>query len=761
MMLKKSKFVNILCSMIFGVILCAVILLLLLLTSSPVLTKTTDLVFRTDSDEKIYDGQPLQDLGWMLSGDLVSGHEAIVSFTVSRTNVGESENTATIRIVDANGEDVTDQYRIRCEYGTLRILPRLLTVTSASAFREYDEEDQTPLTAPDFELGEALVAGHRATVEVTGSLSEIGMIPNTVASVVILDGEGNDVTSNYNLVVREGLLAITEQQNENPPSTDIDDPNGSSDLLPSEGMENVVIYSVYGSVDGPLYLKVRSYGDYTGKGWKNAPVYTELFDHTYSPAYMTAAALKQAERRAQTVRIKSFCKDYGLPYYFTLENPEIQTNETFFQGNTDGVYDVDYYELGSEIGSLSFPDSDYERAYREFVYSNYLQIDGETLAYMIDLIAREGFSADKASVIADVATYIQGAAVYDMEYPRELEEQDNVVIAFLETYKTGVCRHYASAAVLLYRALGIPARYTVGALAEMKAGEWTDVTRRSAHAWVEVYLDGIGWVQVEVTGGTPESDELTLTPVTSRFEYDGINHESHDLVTGFEKFESLGYTYEVKVSGARRTPGKTVTEIEELRIFDPQGNDVTAEFAIKKNTGLLQVYRQKFVFKSRDESFTYGSPLGAPAVDTDPAVGSAGLTAVVTRNLTSENVGLLVNKFSVKLMSAKGEDVTDEYWISSEYGQLRIHARRLTLKAGDAEKAYDGTELTCDTYEIMENTLLRDHKIAFCEIEGSQKSVGRSENEIVHVTIHDADGNNVTQNYAIVLLPGRLKVKPS
>ena len=61
----------------------------------------------------------------------------------------------------------------------------------------------------------------------------------------------------------------------------------------------------------------------------------------------------------------------------------------------------------------------------------------------------------------------------------------------------------------------------------------------------------------------------------------------------------------------------------------------------------------------------------------------------------------------------------------------------------------------------MENTLLRDHKIAFCEIEGSQKSVGRSENEIVHVTIHDADGNNVTQNYAIVLLPGRLKVRPS
>ena len=102
--------------------------------------------------------------------------------------------------------------------------------------------------------------------------------------------------------------------------------------------------------------------------------------------------------------------------------------------------------------------------------------------------------------------------------------------------------------------------------------------------------------------------------------------------------------------------------------------------------------------------------------------------------------------------------MTDEYWISAEYGKIRIQPRRLTLKAGDAEKVYDGNELTCDTLEFVENTLLEGHAISFYEIQGSQKLVGRSENEITFVAIHDANGKSVTANYAIVLLPGQLKV---
>ena len=749
-MSKRSKFINLLCSAIFGVVLCAVVLLVLLLNSEPAFADDSDLVLRTDSDDKTYDGEPLMDRGWMLIGELKPGHEAQAEVTGSRTNVGESENTATLRITDETGADVTSEYKIRYEYGTLEVRSRPLTVTSANAFRLYDKEDTSPLTAPSWTLTELLVPGHTASVEVTGVQEGIGMSSNTIASVVILDAEGNDVTSNYNLLVREGLLAITEEGKLLPGEDELF--NGESDLLPPEDMKDTVIYSVYGSASEYVYLKIRSYGDYNGKGWEEAPEYPLLIENTYSPAYLTATALKEAGVKAKTVRIKSFCNQYGLPYYFAPGSAETQADESFFQGNTGVIYDVDYYGTEEGVDSLYSPHIAYEKEYRAFVYENYLTLDARSLAYMKDLIQKEGFSADSPTVIADVAAYIQSAASYEKEYPVEMEEESNVAIAFLETYQEGVCRHYASAAVLLYRALGIPARYTVGALAEAKENEWTDVKASSAHAWVEVYL-------VEVTGGTDEANRVTLAPQTTRFAYDGLTHESLDLLTGFEEYEALGYTYKAKVSGRRSAPGTTETEIEEIRIYNPLGNDVTFSFRIEKEPGILQVYRKQITFTSQAESGVYGSLSSSPKVTPEPAFADEGLTAVYVRTLEYTGVGMWLNEFDVTLLNSSGADVTGEYWILCEYGQIRITPRSITLKAGDAEKVYDGTPLTCNDFTVAAGSLLKGHTIAVCETKGSQKAVGRSENEIIYVAIHDEKGKSVTRNYTIALLPGQLKVK--
>ena len=64
------------------------------------------------------------------------------------------------------------------------------------------------------------------------------------------------------------------------------------------------------------------------------------------------------------------------------------------------------------------------------------------------------------------------------------------MVSFVKDYKTGVCRHYASAATLLYRALGIPARYTEGVMVKAVAGKDVVATALDAHAWVEVYDKG-------------------------------------------------------------------------------------------------------------------------------------------------------------------------------------------------------------------------------------------------------------------------------
>lgn len=72
---------------------------------------------------------------------------------------------------------------------------------------------------------------------------------------------------------------------------------------------------------------------------------------------------------------------------------------------------------------------------------------------------------------------------------------------FLFNTRTGFCGHYASAFVVLMRAVGIPAHVVTGYL----GGEWNPIGRylvvrqSDAHAWAEVWLEGRGWTRVDPT----------------------------------------------------------------------------------------------------------------------------------------------------------------------------------------------------------------------------------------------------------------------
>ena len=82
-----------------------------------------------------------------------------------------------------------------------------------------------------------------------------------------------------------------------------------------------------------------------------------------------------------------------------------------------------------------------------------------------------------------------------------------VVNDFLDT-RAGYCVHYASALAVLGRAMGVPTRmvmgYNQGVGPADSDGEFT-VAAKQLHAWVEAYIDGVGWVPFDVTPATTQN----------------------------------------------------------------------------------------------------------------------------------------------------------------------------------------------------------------------------------------------------------------
>ena len=92
----------------------------------------------------------------------------------------------------------------------------------------------------------------------------------------------------------------------------------------------------------------------------------------------------------------------------------------------------------------------------------------------------------------------RGGFRYDEQPPRTAGPP---LVSFVTQTKAGYCQHYAGAMAVMLRMLGIPARVAVGFTSgTYEDGEWV-VTDHDAHAWVEVWFAGHGWVPFDPTPG--------------------------------------------------------------------------------------------------------------------------------------------------------------------------------------------------------------------------------------------------------------------
>lgn len=298
--------------------------------------------------------------------------------------------------------------------------------------------------------------------------------------------------------------------------------------------------------EGRIYLKGFYADTYKNGVWeKNADAFVEAcedagFDAEKVAEELTSLGVKKQLDRYKVKRLSM--SEYGLdasvryldantikaylPYFIeeNLSGLSVDGESNYKKRKSDEElhftlwqYSGDYetrltsFYHGTSLG--------WERWYERYVKKNYLTVP-ENMPN-VERIAAELLNKDlsstklgeidstneerlaKAYVVAD---WLARNTSYSTILPK-LPRKADPIEYFLGTTRKGYCMHYASAGVMILRTMGVPARYASGYVVSRgsfnstKEGYVSEVLDNQAHAWAEIYLDGIGWVPVEMTSG--------------------------------------------------------------------------------------------------------------------------------------------------------------------------------------------------------------------------------------------------------------------
>ena len=146
-----------------------------------------------------------------------------------------------------------------------------------------------------------------------------------------------------------------------------------------------------------------------------------------------------------------------------------------------------------------------EAHYNNFVYENYLDIPEDVRNVLTGLLG--DYNAEKKHLnIGEAKEKILLYLTTNMEYDSNpISCNGDFVTSFLQQTKEGYSVHFATAATLMFRYFGIPARYVEGYIVKTENidGKIDNsaivLDDTNAHSWTEFYQDGVGWIPFETT----------------------------------------------------------------------------------------------------------------------------------------------------------------------------------------------------------------------------------------------------------------------
>lgn len=271
---------------------------------------------------------------------------------------------------------------------------------------------------------------------------------------------------------------------------------------------------------------------YTGNSWIDAQDYSDwadmfgkfaeaqMYPQNFSGAMLSSAAKTDGDLGSgyKNVYIAPVAGDFDKAYLFYNS---YLGNDYGFERDTAVTAPGRSYQYGvftegvtdDKLASAPLKNdpafSELWNRYREYVYHEYLMLPVNGLDSFKVL-----YKTTKKQNAYNYGKFIHDELEADKSYDNGAKRApvgSDFAEYFMFTQKKGYCVHFATAATLMFRAAGIPARYVEGYIIPQSAynGLTPDadgnyditLTDAQAHAWVEVFDDELGWTVYDATPG--------------------------------------------------------------------------------------------------------------------------------------------------------------------------------------------------------------------------------------------------------------------
>jgi transglutaminase-like putative cysteine protease len=292
---------------------------------------------------------------------------------------------------------------------------------------------------------------------------------------------------------------------------DIDNPDEQGDRF-----SNAIIAHV--RADRPLYLRARIFDRFDGLRWYSSAQRLDKLQLSRGEIKLKPSILEQSDSVTEhyEIFIERDLGDYipaaAVPVKVNFPSTVIAM-DAFGQLHSPGAlksgtaYAVE--SLRTRHKGRTFAETDY------VALPNFRQIPEDTDPRISQLANQvtEPYDSQFAKAIA-LEQHLRNHYEYNFESIFK-SQQHTPLSQFLFETKKGHCEYFASALAIMLRTQGIPSRLVTGfsATNQNPMTGYYDVYALDGHAWVEAYVDDIGWLELEPTAyyDGPSVDNETLS----------------------------------------------------------------------------------------------------------------------------------------------------------------------------------------------------------------------------------------------------------